>query len=234
MTGFGVSSFSSGDSLIARGEQAAMEYLDLFKALADSLNSIEYIPFEKPSYTPMDSVLLREITIEGIEHVSGRLLSGKLNLNVLDKVTPVQISEAISNVYSSLFFEKVSYELEPMAADLLGDGVRLKIKVRERSGGQLKVGLNYNTTYSASITLNTTFRNLLLNGSKTSLNLALGENPYLLARFEKNNGWKPGFVVEMGTQNFDLNLYEEGSKNAVVDYTDISSRAYTQSIINNS
>ena len=182
----------------------------------------------------MDSLFLREIYVEGIEHVSGKLLSGKLNLNVLEKVTPSRISEAISHVYSSLFFEKVSYELEPMYDDLLGEGVRLKIKVRERTGGQLKVGLNYNSTYKASITLNTTFRNLLLNGSKSSLNLALGENPYLLARFEKNNGWKPGFVVELGGQNFDLNLYKEGSKDAVVDYSDIVARLYTQSIIDNS
>ena len=44
------------------------------------------------------------------------------------------------------------------------------------------VGLNYNTTYKASITLNTTFRNVLLNGTKLSLNAALGENQYFLAR----------------------------------------------------
>ncbi|MCK5135054.1 MAG: patatin-like phospholipase family protein [Bacteroidales bacterium] len=234
ITGYGVSSFSSGDSLIARGEWAAMEYFDRFKALADSLNSIEYIPYEKPSFDPRDSLFLREIYVEGIEHVSGRLLSGKLNLNVLNKVTPARISEAISNVYSSLFFEKVTYELEPMTDDLLGEGVRLKIKVRERTGGQLKVGLNYNSTYKASITLNTTFRNFLLNGSKSSLNLALGENPYFLARFEKNNGWKPGFVVELGAQNYDLNLYDEGSRDAIIDYSDIVTRIYTQSIIENS
>jgi len=234
MEGYNASSFNSGDSLMARGERAAREYFDDFKALADSLNSIDFIPHRTPSFMPLDSVLLREIRIVGIENVSGRLLTGKLNLNVLDRVTPAQISEAISNVYSSLFFEKVTYELDPVEEDLLGEGVRLMIKVREREGGQLKVGLNYNNTYKASITLNATFRNLLLNGSKTSLNLALGENPYLLGRFEKNNGWKPGFVVEVGGQDFNLNLYDEETRTGVIDYSDIFGRVYSQSIIGNS
>ena len=234
LTGYTSSSFSSGDSLVARGECAARKYYARFVALADSLNRLEAVPYEKPSFTPVDSLLLREIRVEGLKKVSGRLVAGKLNLQVLEKVTPEMISEAINNLYSSMFFEKVTYELEPLEDDLLGKGVRLRVRVQERSGGQLRVGLNYNNAYKASITLNLTFRNLLLNGSKTSLNLALGENPYLLGRFEKNNGWKPGFVVEAGAQDLNLNLFRNGSKYAVLDYSDFSGRIFSQSIINNS
>jgi NTE family protein len=234
LTGYGATSFTAADSLIARGERAAREYFDRFVALAESLNSLQEIPYEKPSFRPCDSLLLREIRVEGLEKVSGRLVSGKLNLDVLEKVTPERISEAVNRLYSSLFFEKVTYELEPMEGGLLGEGVRLRIRVQERIGGQLKVGLNYNNAYKASITLNLTFRNLLLNGSKTSLNLALGENPYLLGRFEKNNGWIPGFVLEAGAQDLNLYLYRDGARYAVIDYSDLSGRIYSQSIINNS
>lgn len=234
ISGYSSASFNGGDSLIARGERAARKYFDTFKTLADSLNSLEYVPYKKPSFEPLDSFLLSEIYIEGIEKVSGRLLTGKLNLNVLEKVSPQQVSEAIDNVFSSLFFEKVTYELEPMYDEFLGTSVKLKIKVVERKGGQLKVGLNYNTSYKASITLNTTFRNVLLNGSKLSLNLALGENQYFLARYEKNNGWRPGFVIDLMGQNFDLNIYSQGIKKGVVDYSDIGARIYTQSIIGKS
>jgi NTE family protein len=235
LTEYGVSSFTSADSLITHGERAAMEHFERFRALADSIDGIDHIPYERPSFSPVDSVLLSEIRIEGLENVSGRLLAGKLNLEVLDKVTPAQISGAINNVYSSLFFEKVTYELEPLEEGLPGPGVRLLIRVRERQGGQLRVGLHYNNNHKASIILNTTFRNLLLNGTKTSLNLALGENPYLLGRFEKNNGWKPGFVVEAGGQDLNLNIYnQEGSRYGVVDYSDIFGRIYIQSIIWNS
>ena len=232
--GYSSTSFNAGDSLLIRGERAARVYFDRFRTLADSLNNIEYIPYEKPFFEPLDSFLLSEIHIDGVEKVSGRLLSGKLNLNVLEKVTPHQVSEAIDNLYSSLFFEKVTYELEPVFEELLGPSVKLKIRVKERRGGQLMVGLNYNTSYKASITLNTTFRNVLMNGSKLSLNLALGENQFFLARYEKNNGWRPGFVFDIGGQNFDLNIYNKGIKEGVIDYSDISAAIYTRSIIGKS
>ena len=234
ITGYSSTSFNAGDSLLIRGERAARVYFDRFRTLADSLNKIEYIPYAKPSFEPLDSFLLSEIYIDGIEKVSGKLLTGKLNLSVLDKVTPQQISEAIDNVYSSLFFEKVTYELEPLYDEVLGPSVKLKINVKERKGGQLMVGLNYNTSYKASITLNTTFRNVLLNGSKLSLNLALGENQFFLARYEKNNGWRPGFVVDMRGQNFDLNIYTAGNKRGVSDYADMGAAIYTRSIIGKS
>jgi NTE family protein len=234
ITGYSSTSFNAGDSLIARGERAARQFFDRFRELADSLNHIEYVPYAKPTYEPLDSFLLGEINFEGIEKVSERLLSGKLNLNVLEKVTPQQISRAIDNLYSSLFFEKVTYELEPLYDEDLGPSVKLKINVKERKGGQLMVGLNYNTSYKASITLNTTFRNVLLNGSKLSLNAALGENQYLLARYEKNNGWRPGFIVDMGLQNFDLNIYSGSNKQGVLDYTDMNAAIYTRSIIGKS
>jgi NTE family protein len=234
ITGYNSTSFNAGDSLLIRGERAARVYFDRFRTLADSLNNIEYIPYEKPHFEPLDSFLLSEIYIDGEEKVSGRLLSGKLNLNVLERVSPQQVSKAIDNLYSSLFFEKVTYELVPVFDALLGPSVKLKIQVRERRGGQLMVGLNYNTSYKASITLNTTFRNVLLNGSKLSLNLALGENQFFRARFEKNNGWKPGFVFDLGGQNFDLNIYHQGIKKGVVDYADISAAIYTRSIVGKS
>jgi NTE family protein len=234
ITGYSSTSFNAGDSLILRGELAAREQFDRLKALADSLNTIEPVPYVKPSFEPLDSFLLSEIQIEGVEKVSGRLLSGKLNLDILQKVSPRQVSEAIDYLYSSLFFEKVTYELEPVYDGVLGQAVKLKIKVQERRGGQLMVGLNYNTTYKASITLNTTFRNVLLNGTKLSLNLALGENQYFLARFEKNNGWRPGFVLDLTGQNFDLNIYSGGTKAGVIDYSDLGAALYTRSIIGKS
>ncbi len=234
ITGYSSTSFNAGESLIIRGEKAAREQFDRIKALADSLNGIELIPYVKPSFEPLDSMLISEIQIDGVEKVSRKLLLGRLNLHVLEKTTPQQVSEAIDNLYSSLYFEKITYELEPEYIELLGPAVKLKINVKERKGGQLMVGLNYNTSYKASITLNTTFRNFLLNGTKLSLNMALGENQYFLARFEKNNGWRPGLVVDLKGQNFDLNIYADGVKQGVLDYADMGAAIYTRSIIGKS
>jgi NTE family protein len=73
-----------------------------------------------------------------------------------------------------------------------------------------------------------------MKGSKLSLNLGLGENQYFLARFEKNNGWKPGFLVDLSGQNFDLNIYDDGKKIGKIDFSEIGASIYAQSIIGKS
>jgi NTE family protein len=234
MTGLKISSFNETDSIIARGEKAAMAFFPRLKALADSLDEIyDFIPVN-PSFNPPDSFLLKEIKISGLKKVSEKLLTGKLQLEVPSKVTSDNISRAINNAYSSLYFEKITYEIQEADENLPGSGIRLNIKVKEREGGLIRVGLNYNSDFNASIILNATFRNLLLNGSRLSMTFGLGESPRLLISYFKNNGWKPGFGLDLEINNYDIFLYEGSHKVSTLDFTDYASRLYTQSIFNNS
>ena len=234
LKGLKVSSFNETDSIIARGEKAAMVFFPRLKALADSLNEIYNTVPGKPSFNPPDSFLLKEIKISGLKKVSEKLLTGKLQLEVPSKVTPDMISRAINNAYFSLYFEKVTYEIQEADENLPGSGISLNIHVKEREGGLLRVGLNYNSDFKASIILNATFRNLLLNGSKLSMTFGLGESPRLLVSYFKNNGWKPGLGLDLEINNYDIYLYEGSQKVSTLDFTDYAARLYTQSIINNS
>ena len=187
-----------------------------------------------PSYQPPDSFLLKEIKISGLNKVSEKLIKGKLQLEVPSKVTPDDIYKAINNAYSSLYFEKITYEIQEADEDSPGNGIRLNIHVREREGALIRVGLNYNSDFKASIIFNATFRNLLLDGSRLSVNFGLGENPRFLASYFKNNGWKPGFGLDLEINNYDIFLYEGSRKVSTLDFTDYSARLYTQSIFSNS
>jgi len=228
------SNFSAADSFIARGEQAARSMLPLLKSLADSLNEY-YTPMPgKHHFEPIDSLLLKKISIQGLNKVSEKLLLGKLQLDENSMIAPEEIFNAIDHAYSSLYFEKITYELEEMDDSSSEKGARLIINVREREGGLIRVGLNYNTDFKSSIILNATFRNLLLDGSKFSINLGLGENPRFLASYFKNNGWKPGFGLDLDIQNFDIFQFEGTRKTSTLDFTGYSSRLYLQSIFSNS
>ncbi len=234
ISGYGLSSFNEADSLIARGEKAARTVYPELKALADSLNNIyDFIPVI-PSYQPPDSFLLKEIKISGLNRVSEKLINGKLQLEVPSKVTHDDIYKAINNAYSSLYFEKITYEIQEADENSPGNEIRLKIQVREREGALIRVGLNYNSDFKASIIFNATFRNLLLDGSRLSVNFGLGENPRLLASYFKNNGWKPGFGLDLEINNYDIFRYEGSRKVSTLDFTDYSARLYTQSIFSNS
>ncbi len=248
--GYGLQSFSAVDSLIARGYNAAKPYLPRLKALADSLNSIQHVPFKKPSFEPLDSILIKDIEIHGIEKVSEKLVTGQLRLEASKKYTPGDLYKSFEHAYTSLYFNKIGYELMPVQENGPGheasipvpdetsipvpDEASILVNVDEEAGGFFRVGLNYNNEYRATISLNATFRNFLVNGSKLSFNASLGENPVLMASYFKNNGWKPGIGLDVTGQNFNVNIYENDHKESIIDYTDFDARLYTRSIISNS
>ena len=234
LTGLGASNFSAADTFIARGEKAARSMIAALNALSDSLHDFPSFFRKKPTLPSVDSVFLKEIEILGLKKVSAQLLTGKLELDMLTWLKPSDIETAINNAFSSLYFTKVSYELQKIEYDKTPNSVRLIIHVAEKEGGMLRVGLNYNSDFRSSIILNTTFRNLLFDGSKLSVNLGLGENPKLLASFFKNNGVKPGFGADLEGQNMNVYRYNGIRKTATIDYTSYSARLYTQSIIKNS
>ncbi len=229
LEGYNSASFTSADSLIKRGEEAARAFLPQLRALTDSMRMYDPGFGPQQDLPQVDSLMLMEIRVKGLEKVSGKLLNGKLQLEVLHKVTPKEIEEAVNRVYSSLYFEKVDYEIQPMQR-----GIRLIIQVKEAKGGQFRVGLHYDTNYKSAILLNTTFRNLLFNGSKLSVSTALGENPFLEASFFKNNGWKPGFGINFGSRRSMVYSYDGGERLSSYLYSETRTRLYTQSIISNS
>ena len=234
LTGLNVSNFNMTDTIIRKGEEAARTLMPALQALADSIRDIAgYMPVNH-TFKLLDSVLLKKIDINGLDRVSPKLLLGKLHLEENLMVTPEQIYNAINDAYSSLYFEKITYELEKIDGVLSKEEVRLIINVKERKSGLLRVGLNYNTDFKSSIILNVTFRNLLLDGSKLSVNFGLGENPRFLVSYFKNDGWKPGFGLDLDVQNYDIFQFEGSRKISTIDYTDYSSRLYLQSIVSNS
>jgi len=226
---FNASSFNSADTIIARGELIARKYFDQFKSIADSLKTYDQNYGPDQNLPGIDSLQIMEIRINGLEKVSGSLVTGKLQMNVFDKVTPGDIETAIDRLYSSLYFDKITYELEDLSI-----GTRLIVNVVERKGGQFRVGMHYDSNYKAAIILNTTFRNLLLDGSKLSLSLALGENPFFKASFFKNNGWKPGYGINFESNEFDVFVYDEGRKISSLSYSESKTQIFTQSIFWNS
>jgi NTE family protein len=229
LTGFTASSFNDADTILARGEKIARAHFAEFKALADSLRSYDKNYGPKQFLPFVDSFQIMEIRIRGLEKVSGTLVNGKLQLEVFDKVTSDDINHAIERLYSSLYFDKIDYEIEELPM-----GIRLIINVEEKKGGQFRAGMHYDTNYKSAILLNTTFRNILLDGSKLTANIALGENPYVQLSFFKNNGWRPGFGINFESNKFDVFLYENGNKISSLAYAESKTQIFTQSIFWNS
>lgn len=228
MDEFSVSSFASADSIIAAGEQAARKALPEITKLAKLLGvSPGNLPVQNLELA--DSLQIMEIRINGLEKVSKNLVIGKLQLEVFDKVIPKDIERSVERLYSSLYFESIDYELAEME-----DGVRLIINIKEAKEGQFRLGLHYDTNYRSSILLNVTIRNLVLDGSKLSTNIGLGENPFFKSSYFINNGWKPGFGIEFTSFKQDVYIYDHGLKISSLSYAESKIRLFTQSTFWNS
>jgi NTE family protein len=131
MTGLSASNFSDADSFVVRGEKAARSLFTSLKALSDSLKGFKDLSGNKKLLIPVDSVYLKEIQILGLKNASARLLTGKMGLDMMTWITPGDIETAINNAYSSLYFTKVTYEVQKIEKDKPPGSVRLIIQVTE-------------------------------------------------------------------------------------------------------
>lgn len=203
------------DSLIQSGEKAALKALPQIKSLADSLGlrrkgGIRFIPT-----TQIERLYVRELKLEGVVNVSNELILSKLRIEPPQWITPDELMTAIDRVYGSQFFEQVNYKLEPLSSG----GVRLIIRVVEKSTNFLKVGIHYDDHLKSLLLLNLTYRNFLIEGSKFSTDLMLGGNPAVTSTLFYYTSLKfaPGVGMNLQYKNFNAYLYENHKRAQELD-----------------
>ncbi|MFW6327919.1 MAG: patatin-like phospholipase family protein [Bacteroidota bacterium] len=241
---YGATSFKSAAKLIQLGEEAARKMSPQLKALAERMQDYDYSP-PKELVFELDSLDIQELEIQGLEKVSKPFLMGKLRLSPPAKITVDNLEQAIERIYGTLFFDMVTYKLEP-----LDEGVKLIIRVKEKTTNLFRVGAHYDSDFNANLLLNTTFRNLLLKGTKLTMDFLLGENPRFHGEYLIHTGWKPrktilisnayrlGWLPDFGlnfeSNKFEIFDYEEGKKIASYNYSEIRTGLFGRSSISNS
>ncbi len=223
---FGISSFTSADSIIKTGEVAALKALPQIMAIIDSLGLTHDV---KPAYTlqahPVDSILINELVIEGINKVSPNFVTSVLQLQILKYHSLEKIQQSINKLYGTQNFNKITYEIIPLDRG----GVRFKINLEENQGGEFRVGLHYDTDFKASFLLNLIYRNLLFSGGRLMFDLALGDNSSFETDYLYDRGWKPGFGAKLQAYTFNAYLYDDTQKYASLKYSSAMFDLYTQS-----
>ncbi|MBU1983212.1 patatin-like phospholipase family protein, partial [bacterium] len=187
---FTIMDFARARELIALGEQAARDKLPELRALADSLRQF---PTHETCALPVtdDSVLVRLVAVEGLERTSTRVVTAHLGFRLPQWTTRPRLHRAMERVYSSQFFERVTYQLDPAVG-----GNTLRMKVVEKETDLLRFGFRYDSDDHAAALVNTTFRNLLARGSMTTLDARLGErNTFTFSQFLYT-----GFHARVGTR----------------------------------
>jgi len=204
---YGMMDFNNYDSIIAIGEEVGRRHFDEIKALADSLNAIEYKPVGKYETIPLDSIYINDVLFEGYEKVPLKYFEGIFDGIQDSKISMEHLQELIRLMYGTKFFEYVFYELQGKE-----HGADLVIRVKPSAPGYISAGLHYDDDYKGSILINGAFRNVLGKSTKLFADLILGPNWRVRALYMMDNGAKPGIGTMIDFYSFKFNQYEKDVK----------------------
>jgi NTE family protein len=201
---YSAGSFNATDSIMVIGKQMGKLYYPYFKKLADSLNQLYPITYDPIGRLPKTgSIIIDEISYEGINHTSKSLLSDKIQIKPGHSYTVSQINKGFKKAYSSRFYDNVYYELKPTT-----DGhAKMVCKVKESLLTQVKLGLSFHSYTGAALIANVTMRNLFLDKSRTMVKIAVGENLRFLVQHKQAFGPKANNFINLCFEKENLPLY---------------------------
>jgi NTE family protein len=200
---FDMMSFSNYDTIIKRGEMAARAMLPQLQRLADSIQRFKPKKQRVLDARPLDSIFITQFTYHGNSKVSKEYLDGAFDFEPMSWIKIEDLDHALKRAYGSGFFELISYYFVPTEL-----GAELVFEIKESSSGIFGAGVHYDSDYKVGLLLNATFKNVGIKGSKTFVDLNLGENPRLQGLFLVDRGSKIGFGLSATGLNLKLNFYQ--------------------------
>lgn len=173
LDGFSAASFNSADSIIDIGIAAGKEYYPYFRKLADSLQSVNGSPKPIGSRLPaVEQVMIDAIEVSGLTGNDKLNFIGQLGIFEGQGYSAVDLSEAIEKAYGTLAYRRISYTLDPTDPD----HAVIKFQVEKHPRAALSFGISYNSYSSSALIVGINSQNDLLNNSRSSLKLNIGEN----------------------------------------------------------
>lgn len=204
---YGMMDFTAYDSIMAEGERVALKYYPQIKALADSLNAIEFKPLLHYNAKPLDSVNIDEVTIRGNRKIGKTYFSSYFQTNKRNMIAISDIERDIRQMSGSGYFDVVTYELERK-----DNSTRLIVNAVEGGPGYLSAGIHYDSEYDIGILLSGSFRNLLIANTKLFVNLNLSNHPRLKIAYLLGFGGKAGIGLSTDFYSFNFDQYDDDVK----------------------
>ncbi len=218
---FGMMDFEDYDSIIAIGERVSRVHFDAIKALADSLNAIEYKPVKAYDAVPLDTVFIDEVIYRGYDKMPLKYFEGAFDDMENSYVSLDEIEKAITLMYGSRFFEHIFYELKRAEGK-----TSLIIDIKEGGSGYISAGVHYDNNYRGSLLISGAFRNVLGKRTKLFADLVLGVKPRLRALYIVDNGSRPGFGAALDMYTFDFDDYDKDVKINDIEFTNYKASVF--------
>lgn len=219
VTGYSSTSFSPKaiDTLLLRGEQAAMSQWDSLLALKAELGlDSAYVPTRihrsADGYLP-HRVRIAAIDFEGVARADQKYLCKKYGLNEGDSVSSAQLEQAMTALRSDLMYVSAEYSLRQMP-----DGYWLRVNAGSRTTTQANLGVRFDTEEMVALQANADFRfyaplpaELAVTGRLGKRYMANVTATFMPKNFRK---WSLGYTFRRN----DINIYYKGSRDYNVTF----------------
>ena len=210
---FGMMDFEKYDSIIAFGEKVARLHFKEIKALADSLNAIEYKPLKELKTRPLDSVQVDSIIIRGNKNLKAFYFSSLFGHIRNSKIAITDLQNNIRKLYGSGYFEHVFYSFEQHEGK-----TDLVIEALESGPGSVGAGIHFDNNYNVGILLSGAFRNVVGRNSKLFADLNIGPNYRLRIVYLLGFGGKAALGLSGDFYSFNFGEYEDDVKTNQINF----------------
>jgi len=182
--GYSTFDFDDLDSIIAYGYIEASKQRAEFEALAKKIYPTGKYERKIEKINQTERFMIEKITVNGTKLTSDKFVRGRLRINPNKHYSLEQIQQKIKDLYGTLYYEKISFNLIPKD----DRSQELVITLKENNPAVLKLSLYYDTENSIGVNLNVTLRNILLKNSRLFFDAFLSENPIIGAKYVKYLG----------------------------------------------
>lgn len=216
LKGYSAGDFKKSKEIIEIGEECGKKYVEKLKLLNDSLKRLGKINHKATKPHVNDTILLKSIKVINNKSISDDFISGRIGLVENKIITLNEIEKGIIDLYGTGYFSKILYNI-----DRKPDGDYITIDAAETPPGKVKVALQYDRETGPSLTINLTYRDLLMRDSRTILEGEISENSIFDANFLKyfGSGHKFSFSTGYFFRNSTIkSIDSDGSIDGLVEY----------------
>jgi len=205
--------FGRMEEIIAGGRAAAEAVLPQLRELSARLDAADEVPRTVALARP-DTFVLRGVALEGLDKVERKAIEAAFALRIGETVTIDDVERAVGRMYSSGFFERVSYRIEEAP-----DGRTLRVFAIEKNVDYFRFGLRYDSHEELAAIFNLLYRNKFGQGSLLSIDAIVGAHNHLTLHHIIHPGLRQRLAMQtrLGYTDEFIDLYYENERFAQLD-----------------
>jgi NTE family protein len=232
ITKYGVISFSEGNEIINKGEEAGFVVYEKLKEFGISNPKAKITKVE----TKKDSLTLAIVDEGNLKNYTRSYVIGKLGFNSSSKISYDDLKKGINKLDATQNFSAITYQISEFEK-----AEKLVLKLTENPNRTfLKLALHYDPLYKSAVLLNFTQKKSLFKNDVISADIILGDNFRYNLDYYIDNGFYFSFGLNSRLNQFNRNvatdfnngtLFNQLNINTLnVDFLDFNNQAFVQTI----